>query len=258
MTNQDSYYAKIKKLNVRHYAGETSYYGNADLRAAEKTLLASLPKGARILDIGCGSGRFSINAAKLGFDVTGVDITPEAIATCNKRAKDAGLKNTRFMVVDITEGFPGGNYDYVFCPRFVINAISTDVRRRQAIKNMYAACNVGGKIFIESFNINWLGKGILVPVTSYFVGFVRRLHMLNARLWDKPYIGLLPGDIVYQANKTKCAPEGYAHLPSIFEINSYLRGAKTYSIYELTQVKKKDLLKPFRYSIWTIDHNVQK
>lgn len=258
MSNQDNYYAKIKKFNIEHYAGETSYYGVAELRAAEKILLASLPKGAKILDVGCGSGRFSVNAAKLGFDVTGIDITPEAIDTCKIRAKKAGLSNLRFMVADITDGFSENGFDYVFCPRFVINAISTDKRRRMAIKNMYTACNVGGKIFIESFNINWLGKGPWIPIKNHLNNVSRHFSLFSARLSGNTYGGLLPGDIVYPANKAKGASDGYAHLPSIGEVKSYLKGGRVYSIYELIGIKRKDILKPFRYSIWTIDHNVQK
>ena len=256
--SQEQYYTNIKKLNVEHYAGETGYYGNAELRPAEKALLAKLKKGSRILDVGCGSGRFSVNAAKLGFQVVGIDITPEAIETSKKRAEDERLKNVTFQVLDITEDTPAGKFDYVFCPRFVINAISTDDRRRKAIENMYAVVKPGGKVLVESFNINWVGDGVLNPIKNHCKSIGRYTRIVNARLWSIPYKGLLPGDIVYPANKAKNASEGYAHLPSIFEIKSYLHGGKTYTIYELIGVKKKDWLKPLRYSIWTIDDNVKK
>lgn len=259
MTEQvlrDTYYERIKKLNITHYGGEVSYYSVAALRPAEKEFLSRLPQGASILDVGCGSGRFSINAARLGFQVTGVDITPAAIESCKKRATEEDLQNAHFGVLDITASLPAEQFDYVFCPRFVINAISTDEHRRQAIENMYAACKPGGTIFMESFNIMYLGKGPIVPVLNIVKSAYRHVRVWLANRGLVGYDGLFPGDITYPANKAEGATDGYAHLPTIFEVKKYLKHGKTYSIYEVIKQKKKDYLKPFRYSIWTVEENV--
>jgi len=249
----DKYYQKIKSLNVIHYAGEVSYYSVADLRPAERAFLAQLPKGAQILDIGCGSGRFSVNAAKLGFKVTGIDITPAAIEACQRRAKEAGMKDITFKVADITDMRLSEQFDYVFCPRFVINAIAANERRRIAIENMYAMCRPGGRIFIESFNILYLGQGPWKPLSNVVRAVWRSVHIAWAKLFQRPYDGLFPGDITYPANKAQGASDGYAHLPSILEIKSYLKSGRTQSIYEVIGTMRKDWLKPFRYSIWTTD-----
>lgn len=248
--SSSQYYQRIKKLNIEHYAGEISYYSNAKLRPAELKFLSELPKGSKILDVGCGSGRFSINAAKLGFDVTGIDITKSAIDSCNRSAaKDKSL-NVKFIVGDITEHTILEQYDYVFCPRFVINAIATDEKRREAIINMSAACKKGGKIYIESFNILYLGKGVKNPIINIAKSVTRRFKIRLSEISNRQYHGLYPGDITYPANKSKDASDGYAHLPSIFEIRSYLKDGKIQSIYEVIGSKKRDWLKLFRYSIW--------
>lgn len=251
----DKYYQRIKSLNIKHYGGEVSYYSNAELRPAEKALLKKITKGSKILDIGCGSGRFSINAAKMGFDVLGLDITPEAIEACKLRAKREKTK-ARFMVHDITDGPPGGQFDYVFCPRFVINAIPTDKYRRKAIESMYRACKPGGAVLIESFNLLYMGKGPQLPLKNLARYVLRKIKLASSSIFNYRYAGLLPGDITYEANKVEGASEGYAHLPAIFEIDSYLKNGRLLSIYEITGRKKKDYFKPFRYSIWTIDENI--
>jgi release factor glutamine methyltransferase len=59
-------------------------------------------KGKSVLEIGCGSGMASLNAAKNGaIEVFGVDISPEAVACANKNAKLNKLSNARFVVSDL-------------------------------------------------------------------------------------------------------------------------------------------------------------
>lgn len=59
-------------------------------------------KGKSVIEIGCGRGMASLNAAKNGaIEVFGVDISPEAVACANKNAKLNKLSNARFVVSDL-------------------------------------------------------------------------------------------------------------------------------------------------------------
>lgn len=254
MFNQKEYYQKIKELNIKHYAGETSYYTQAPVRKVEYAILSKLNKRATILDLGCGSGRFSIGAAQLGFNVVGVDITPSAISAAQQKAEKLEVKNVQFSDGDMTNlSFKDKAFDYVFCPRFSINAVATFSQREKAIKEMLRVVKDDGAVFIESFNKFYLGKGIIFLLINISRDFIRCLRLFYCYLLGKQYKELLPGDIVYKANKTKEASEGYAHLPTIFELRELMPQNvkfKFYSIPQITQDKKIDLLKFFRYSIW--------
>ena len=59
-------------------------------------------KGQQVLDIACGSGNYSIYLAKLGFDVTGIDISENAIVIAKEKAKVAKAK-INFICGDFLE-----------------------------------------------------------------------------------------------------------------------------------------------------------
>ncbi len=51
-----------------------------------------LPTGSAILDIGCGTGRHSIELARRGYKVTGVDISAGMLAVAKQKALAAGVE----------------------------------------------------------------------------------------------------------------------------------------------------------------------
>jgi ubiquinone/menaquinone biosynthesis C-methylase UbiE len=50
----------------------------------------------RVLDLGCGDGRLALAVAAYASSVDGLDPDPEGIRAARKRARDLGLRNTRF------------------------------------------------------------------------------------------------------------------------------------------------------------------
>lgn len=69
----------------------------------------------KILDVGCGSGIYSIEIAKRGGSPTGVDVSPEMIDLAKENAVRAGCaERCRFIVRDLKELDPAeGTYDAV-------------------------------------------------------------------------------------------------------------------------------------------------
>lgn len=57
----------------------------------------------RAIDLGCGTGANVVELAARGFDVTGVDFSPVALAKAEQRARDAAVTDRcRFLEVNLT------------------------------------------------------------------------------------------------------------------------------------------------------------
>ena len=81
-----------------------------------KTLLSWLPhdlRGRRILDAGCGTGAFAVEAAKRGADVVAIDLSPTLVDLANERApSDFEHGSIEFMAGDMLD--PAlGQFDHV-------------------------------------------------------------------------------------------------------------------------------------------------
>ncbi len=61
----------------------------------------ALPPG-RVIDLGCGTGTNALYLARHGFQVTGVDVAPRAIAKARRKARADGVE-VRFFVADVTD-----------------------------------------------------------------------------------------------------------------------------------------------------------
>src|ERR1700716_922201 len=70
--------------------------------------------GKRVLDLGCGDGRFALGVAPLAAKVEGLDPDEEAIAAAKKAARKAGARNVRFSVGAAQRlPHPDGSFDVV-------------------------------------------------------------------------------------------------------------------------------------------------
>jgi len=74
----------------------------------------SLPPGAALLDVGCGTGRHSIELARRGYSVTGLDLSSEMLARAAQAAKSAGVR-VKLIQADATRFSLPAKYDAAVC-----------------------------------------------------------------------------------------------------------------------------------------------
>jgi cyclopropane fatty-acyl-phospholipid synthase-like methyltransferase len=73
-----------------------------------------LPPGSHILDVGCGTGRHSVELAKRGYKVTGVDISSGMLSEAKKEANKAGIK-VEWIHADASKFTSPGSFDAAIC-----------------------------------------------------------------------------------------------------------------------------------------------
>jgi len=93
----------------------TILYQNRDVLEAREFVenllnyLQPLP-GSRMVDIACGEGRFAVQLAEHGYDVTGIDLSHLSI----EKAKAHETTNLQFFVQDMRFPFYINYFDYAF------------------------------------------------------------------------------------------------------------------------------------------------
>ena len=113
---------------------------------AQLMATAAIAPGERVLDVGCGNGLTSRDAARAAGEqgeVLGVDLSGPMLALATQLAKDEGLGNVRFEQGDAqVYPFPNGAFDLVMS-RFGVMFFGDPVA---AFTNIASAVRPGGRL----------------------------------------------------------------------------------------------------------------
>jgi SAM-dependent methyltransferase len=121
----------------------------AGLTPREKDLVGRfLPSGARVLVVGCGSGRELIALAERGYHVTGVDPADSALRTARRIAWERELSAT--LVEGFFEEVPlSGLFDGIMFSPYCYGYIPESHRRVVALRKAAEHLTPGGHILIS-------------------------------------------------------------------------------------------------------------
>lgn len=131
-------------------------------------------KGKRILDLGCGVGRFGIKLAELtSAEVIGLDVSNVAIQQANAHAQKKGVSNFHAICDDFKDVHYREHFDFVLC----INMLHHTDEREKIAENVFNSLKPGGAWIIIENN----------PVNPLFIPFFILIGQLRAHLtW--PYL----------------------------------------------------------------------
>ena len=116
----------------------------------------SLPPGSRILDMGCGTGRHTVELARRGYRVTGVDISSGMLAEAEKAAREANVE-VELIRADAIQFTSDKLFDAAIClcegAFSLLGSEDDPIEHDLAIlRNIHAALKAGARFILTALN----------------------------------------------------------------------------------------------------------
>lgn len=124
-----------------------AYSDNIERPAIEQ--LIGEVRGARLLDIGCGSGTYSTWLAERGARVVGIDLSSTMISLAQARALERGIE-LELCVVDISKHLPFS--EATFDTVFVSTALHFVENLENAFKEIAKAMKPGAQLVVSALH----------------------------------------------------------------------------------------------------------
>lgn len=121
-------------------------YGRSKIDALVGELFESLPKGAKVLDVGCGTGEHLARAVKAGFEAHGVEPAPAMLDFARKNVPEADIRQG--IATELP--FKDGEFDLVIMVEVLRYLDRPDTE--QALKEARRVLKPGGLLFVTLVN----------------------------------------------------------------------------------------------------------
>lgn len=129
---------------------------NSAREAAFLDEVLALPDGARLLDIGCGTGRHAVEMARRGYTVTGIDLSAGMLAQAAQAADRAGV-HVEWLKGDARRFVCETPFDAAVClceGALCLLACGDDPEEhdRAILRAAFAALRLGGRFVLTALN----------------------------------------------------------------------------------------------------------
>ncbi|MGH2746486.1 MAG: SAM-dependent methyltransferase [Actinomycetota bacterium] len=114
-----------------------------------------LEEGARVLDLACGHGRHSLELARRGFSMVGVDLSEEPLRIARRNAERAGV-TVDYRLADMREIDVHEDVDAVINMFTAFGYLESQEEDQRVLDRVAAALRPGGRFLIDTINFLWL------------------------------------------------------------------------------------------------------
>ncbi|NJL15744.1 MAG: class I SAM-dependent methyltransferase [Microscillaceae bacterium] len=148
MSPTDEWYSQWFNSTYYHILYQDRDYAEAQFFIDQLIARLQFAPQHRLLDLACGKGRHAIYLHEQGFEVLGVDLSPQNIAF----ARQFENERLQFRVQDMREVFAPESFDFVlnlFTSFGYFEAAEDDLR---ALRAVFAQLKPGGQLLLDFLN----------------------------------------------------------------------------------------------------------
>jgi 2-polyprenyl-6-hydroxyphenyl methylase / 3-demethylubiquinone-9 3-methyltransferase len=132
------------------------------------------PSAKTILDVGCGAGFLANKMATLGYEVSGVDLSPESLRVAQKFDHTKSVKYHHANAYDLP--FPNDSFDVVVTMDFLEHVYHPG----KIVSECARVLKLGGLFFYHTFNRNPVSEAIVIKFVERFVkNTPQRMHLIE-------------------------------------------------------------------------------
>lgn len=155
-------------------------FGQIDIYLFDQILRGNISPGMRVLDAGLGGGRNIQYLLREGYEVFGVDVSAEAVATVQKMARKLapGLPAENFQVASL-EAMPFADEfaDVVVC-HSVLHFARDEAQLKAMVRGLWRVLRPGGMLFCRLASTIGAAQGMAFEAIGG-----RRFRMLHGAEW---------------------------------------------------------------------------
>jgi SAM-dependent methyltransferase len=115
----------------------------------------SLEPRSRVLDLSCGNGRQTLELARRGYRVLGIDSQEGPLAAARAAAREERL-NVHFLHTDIRQISYRGEFDVVVNLQSAIGYLPNDRDHLRVLEGIRKGLKSGGRLLLDMLNKEWL------------------------------------------------------------------------------------------------------